>query len=228
MGRVKSLTGKTETPVLMTEGGAIAGSAAIVQWLDAQVPQPTLLPADTALREEALALERRFDEDFTPRIRRVVLHTLLRSPRYFAAIFGDGRPAWQQLAYACTVPLAAPLVRKGNGITAASVEDGHRAAQEALDLVASRSAATGYLVGGRFSIADLTAAAALATIVRPPNSPMSSPQPVHEAAACLVQRYAVHPGAAWVRRIYAAHRGAASDFDGAAPERTPSEQRRAA
>jgi hypothetical protein len=57
---------------------------------------------------------------------------------------------------------------------------------------------------------------------------MSSPQPVHEAAACLVQRYAVHPGAAWVRRIYAAHRGAASDFDGAAPERTPSEQRRAA
>jgi glutathione S-transferase len=220
MMKVKALTGRTGTPVLVTSEGPIDGSSAIVQWLEVRWPQPALLPADKAERDEALAIERRFDDDLTPRMRRVVLETLLASPSYFAAIFGDGRPRWQQIAYACTVPLAAPLVRRGNGIAgAASLEDGHRAAAEALTFVAERSAASGFLIGRALSIADISAAAALAPIVRPPSSPMRAPQPVHAATAALVERYAAHPGSAWVRKIYAAHRGVAADFDGPATAR---------
>jgi glutathione S-transferase len=215
MGVVKRLTGRTATPVLVHEAGAIDGSAHIVEWLEANYPTPALLPADAAQRDEALRIQRRFDDDLTPRMRRTALDALLQEPGMFARIFADGAPAWKRIAYACIVPLAAPLVRKGNGIAgAASVEDGHRAAAEAFDFVAQRSAATGYLCGSTFSIADLTAASTLAAFVKPADSPMACPQPVGPVFQALMDRYARHPGADWTRRIYAQHRGSRSDFDG--------------
>ncbi len=215
LGAVKRLTGRTATPVLVHDGEAIDGSARILEWLDARYPSPALLPADPAQCEEALRIQHWFDDDLTPRMRRTVLDTLLAQPGMFARVFGDGASAFKRGAYACIVPLAAPLVRKGNGITGPdSVADGHRAATQALDFVAQRSSATGYLSGNTFSIADLTAAAALAMLVRPANSPMSSPQPVASVFQALIDRYRAHPGAQWVRRIYATHRTAQADFDG--------------
>ena len=216
MGVVKRLTGRTETPVLVHDGGVLDGSARILEWLEAQHPTPALLPADAAQRAEALRIQRWFDDDITPRMRRTVLEALLQQPSMFARVFGDGAPALKRWAYACIVPLAAPLVRKGNGITGPeAVEDGHRAAAEAFNFVAERSAATGYLCGDTFSIADLSAASTLAVFVKPQNSPMASPQPVGSSFQALMDRYAKHPGADWVRRIYAQHRGSHSDFDGA-------------
>jgi len=162
-----------------------------------------------------LRIQRWFDDDITPRMRRTVLDALLQQPSMFARVFADGAPALKRWAYACVVPLAAPLVRKGNGITGPeSVQDGHRAAAEAFDFVFYRGAATGYLCGDAFSIADLTAASTLAVLVKPPNSPMACPQPVGLGFQALMERYAEHPGAGWVRRIYAQHRGSRSDFDG--------------
>ncbi len=215
MATVKRLTGRTGTPVLVHEGGALDGSARIIEWLDAHAGAPALIPADPGQREEALRIQRWFDEDLTPRIRRPVLDALLQQPGYFARVFADGAPALKRIVYACVVPLAAPLVRKGNGITGApAIEDGHRAATEALDFVAARSAATGYLCGPAFSVADITAAATLAVLIRPVDTPMSCPQPVAPGFRVLMERYAHHPGAAWVRRIYAQHRVARRDFEG--------------
>lgn len=215
IGVVKRLTGRTTLPVLRHDAGVIDGSARIIEWLDAQQATPSLLPADPALRAEALRIQAWFDDDLTPRIRRPVLQALLQQPGYFARIFADGAPAWKRWAFACMVPLAAPLVRQGNGISGgASIDDGHRAAAEALDFVAARSAASGYLCGSSFTLADLTAASTLAVLVRPVDSPMSCPQPVAAGFRALMDRYAQHPGATWVRRIYARHRGARSDFDG--------------
>lgn len=212
---VKRITGRTTTPVLLHDGGAIDGSALVIDWLEARYPSPALMPADAAQRDEALRIQRWFDDDLTPRMRRTVLDALLQQPSMFARIFGDGRSAFKRWAYTCIVPLAAPLVRKGNGITGpAAVEDGHRAAAQALEFVAQRSAATGYLSGSAFSVADLTAASALAMFVKPVNSPMTSPQPIAPAFQALIDRYKAHPGAAWVQRIYAKHRASQRDFDG--------------
>ena len=212
---VKRLTGRTGTPVLLHDGVALDESARIIDWLDTHHWLPPLLPRDPAERDEALQIQRWFDHDLTPRIRRVVLDALLRQPSYFARTFADGAPALKRAAYACVVPLAASMIRKGNGITGpATVEDGHRAATEALDFVTARAAATGYLCGNTFSLADITVASTLATLVPPADSPMSSPQPVASSFRALVERYAQHPGAAWVRTIYRKHRVARCDFDG--------------
>jgi glutathione S-transferase len=220
MGVLKPLTGHTGTPVVRHDGGVIDGSARIVEWLDAMYPQPPLIPADTAARDEALRIQRWFDDDLTPRIRRTVLDALLANPGYFSRVFCDGRSRAVQIAYAMIVPLAAPLVRKGNGITGPeAVEDGHAAARQALDFVADRAAATGYLVGESFTVADLTAASTLAVLARPKGSPMAAPQPVSPVFGALMARYAAHPGIAWTMGIYAHNRSAAMDFDGLSKSR---------
>ncbi len=141
MGVVKKLTGHTQTPVLVLEDGSVvAGSARIVEWLERQHPEPRLLPDAPADREQALAIQQRFDDDITPRIRRSVLDALLRRPRYFAAVFAEAESPLKQRLYSFIVPLAAPVVRKGNGITgAAAVADGIAAAHEALDFVAAQA-----------------------------------------------------------------------------------------
>jgi glutathione S-transferase len=213
---VRRLTGRTTTPVIVDDdGSAIDGSARILQWLEARRPAPPLLSPHAADRDEALRIERWFDDDLTPRMRRAVLQALLAQPTGFAAVFGDGLPAWQRAAYACAVPLAAPLVRKGNGITGrASVDDGLRAAEQALDFVVERAGRDGHLVGGAFGAADLVAASTLAVIVCPPDSPMAKVPGIGKSFRALMQRFATHPGAEWTRRIYARHRGATRDFDG--------------
>jgi glutathione S-transferase len=212
---VRRLTGCTHTPVIVADGRAIDGSARILEWIEARWPQPALFPTDATDRAEALRIQQWFDEDLTPRIRRVVLDALLRQPAAFAGVFGDGRPPLQRLAYAIAVPLAAPLVRKGNGIAGeASVEDGHRAARQALDFVAERAGAEGYLVGARFGLADLTAGSTLAGLAQPPASAMAGPQPCGAAFAALRRRFEAHPAIGWTRQLYARHRGASRDFDG--------------
>ena len=68
---VKKLTGRTTTPVLLAEGQAIDGSARIIDWLEARYPDPPVLPAHATERAEALRIQSWFDDDLTPRMRRV-------------------------------------------------------------------------------------------------------------------------------------------------------------
>ena len=215
IAKVKRLTGRSHTPVLLHDGEALDGSARILAWLEERFPEPALYPADAGERKEALRLEEWFDDDIAPRGRRAVLAALLETPGYFGQVFGAGRWRVTQFGYALIVPLADKLVRKGNGIAGPeTVQDGLDAFAKGLEFVAARSAATGYLVGAGFSVADLAAASALATCVDPPASPMARPQPMPAPFRAFLDRFAQHPGAQWVRDIYAKHRQASVDFDG--------------
>jgi glutathione S-transferase len=211
---VRRLTGCSGTPVLCHEAGVIHGSARILDWLEQQHPAPALYPANPADRAEALRIQTWFDDDITPRIRRPVLDALLQSPRYWAEVFGDGKSPLARSTYSWLVPLARPLICKGNGITGpASVADGLAAVEQALDFVASRARGA-YLTGERFGLADLAAASTLAVAIDPADSPMTRPRPRSQAFDAFVRRFSGHPGADWVRDIYARHRMAAADFEG--------------
>jgi len=87
-------------------------------------------------------------------------------------------------------------------------------ALQALDFVAERAGADGYLVGSALSLADLTAASTLAVLAQPPHSPTAGPQPYGAAFATLLRCFEAHPAVAWTRQLYARHRDAGRDFDG--------------
>jgi len=205
--KIKKLTGQTATPVLRIDGQVIAGSARILDELERRYPDPMLMPADEAGRRRVLEIQKRFDEDWTPRMRRAVLTTLMDEPDYWARTFGADHSRLKQRLYALVLPLARGLVRKGNGITGPeSVADGFTAAKEALDFVEQETKATGYLVGDRFTLADLVAASSLAFCCDPPHPDMERPIPHCRGVAAWILAWHDHVGVALVKTMYENHR----------------------
>ena len=67
--RVKRLTGRTETPVLVDGEEVVAGSAAILARLEQRFPDPPLEPTLPAARERAFEIAREFDAEVGPAVR---------------------------------------------------------------------------------------------------------------------------------------------------------------
>lgn len=203
MGKVRRISGQTATPVLVIDGRATAGSAAILRELDRLQPSPPLFTQ----MPEVVAVEEMFDNDLGPRISRKVLALLLEDRGYFCRVFAEGQNSINRIAYRMMRPLAQGMVRRGNGITGQmAIDDGESALQEGLAFVAERSRATGYLAGYSLTAADIAAASILAMAVDPPNSTMTKPRPMPASTANWIASIQAHPGALWVRAIYARHR----------------------
>ncbi len=204
---IRRLSGQAQTPVLAVDNEVIPGSAAIIDRLERDFPLPSLYPEDASLRQEALALQARFDEEVGPATRTVIFSRLIDEEDYLCSMFGRAAAPLKRTIYRASLPLAKPMIAKGNGtVDPENVRRCFALTEATLDEVAERTAATGYMVGDRFSVADLTAAALLAPLVNPSHPDMARPQPVPDSVATLVAGYAGHPAVAWVNRMYAEHR----------------------
>lgn len=211
---VQRLSGQSATPVLRLEGRWIAGSAAILDALDAAVPTPPLWPLG-ADRSLGALIEQRFDEDWGPRMRRAILAALMTDLDYLCACFAGHAPGSQRMIYRALAPFAKGMIAKGNGIAGPiSIRDGAVAAREALDFVESQRGGNPYLAGDSFSGADLAAASHLAVLCDPPGSSMDRPTPRPKALRELLSTFATHPGIAWTLGVYREHRGPRADFEG--------------
>ena len=210
MKPVMKLTGQRKTPVVRFGDTFVSGSANILAALEERFPNPALYPADPADRARALEVQRYFDEEIGPRIRRPVLEACLQDGTYLASVFAADKGAGTRLAYKLLMPVAKGKVRAGNGITGPeTIEDGIRGTEEGLDFIANNRDGD-FLVGDRFSIADLTAASILAPAVDPPGSPMERPHPRPATVTAWLDSWTDHPGAAWVNEMYRNYRSAGS------------------
>lgn len=218
---VGRLTGQTETPVVRFADRVVHGSADILDELEKRYPAPPLYPADAEERRRALEIQRRFDDDVGPGVRRALFGVLLPFTAYASGAFAEGRSAFARAVYRATFPLIGGVMRSKVGLDRRGIETGLAATSEGLDFVARESERTGQLVGDRFSVADLVAAALLAPAVQPPDSPMHLPEPRPEPFERWLERWASHPGAAWVLRQYREHRGTSAAI-GSSPARASS------
>ena len=193
-------------PIARIDGQTIADSSAIVAALEWRFPDPPLLPSDAGARRRALQLEDWFDRNLGPYIRRFVFHELRRDPARMEAI---ARSAAPDLA----ARLGRGLVPFSNSLTGIRyLSSGARAAERArekvlaaLQQLESELGGERYLAGGRFSVADLTAASLLYPIVLPPEAepPVKDmPDAVESFRAGLRDR----PGYRWVQEMFRLHR----------------------
>ena len=159
------------TPVLTLDGRSIGDSTAIIAALEERWPQPPLYPEDPAERRRALELEDYFDEELGPHLRRAVYHELLDPARARGA--ADG--ARSVPLRGGSVPAAVPA---GGGAGSASASRSPKRPRSTAVNEPSPSwsgskrelGPSGYLVGDRFTVADLTAASLLYPVVRRPSS----------------------------------------------------------
>lgn len=204
--RIRSISGQTQVPVLKVDGRFVHGSAAIVDLVEKRWPTPALYPAEPAARDEALAIQARLDEDLDPDIRRAGFECMLEDAAYVTATFAPDKPAWTRRLYQATFPLTRIVMKKAMNITPEAARRSRAKVEAALDFLAEKSAATGYLVGDAFSVADLTAVSLLgpALDIERPDAKAAAPRPPRYAALC--EEWNRHPAMAWAAGIWKRHR----------------------
>ncbi|MCB0875334.1 MAG: glutathione S-transferase family protein [Solirubrobacterales bacterium] len=199
-------------PVLVLDGRAIGDSSAIIAALEELAPEPPLYPSDREERRRALEIESWFDAELGPYARSLVFHELRDSPGGFADFASPMLPGPVRKSRAA---------RSAGGLMAktytqvrwrvAGAEAGERARSQvllALDRL-ERELEHGdgtYLVGGRFSVADLTAASLFAPVVQPPEGPevaVEVPPSLEAFRASIAER----PGYRWVEETFRRDRG---------------------
>jgi len=204
---IRRLTGQQQVPVLVDGERIIPGSAAIVDYLETAHPEPALLPADPAERQQVLEVQRYFDAQIGGPLRAAAFQEWLTDTRYMSRLFATHAGPLARGAYSAAFPLIRVAMRATMRLGPEAAAEGLRRGAEGFAFVADRAGPSGYLVSDRFTLADLTAAAILAPAIMPPEFPYTPPQPIAPAVQAFLDRWRDHPGAAWVREMYRRHRG---------------------
>lgn len=200
------LCGQKQTPVLRHGKTLIKGSDSVIDYLEKQFPESALYPADPELKRRAIELQAWFDE-IGVSIRRAFFQEFLPETQYAADLFSIGFPESTRAIYRAAFPVTRTILKLDMKITKQSAEEGYLRAQEALDFIAKNRGPQGYLVGDRFSVADLTAAVVLFSVVLPEELGIEFPSPRPLGIERWLQCWADHPSTSWVREMYSQHRG---------------------
>jgi glutathione S-transferase len=195
-------------PVLRLDGRNIGDSTAIVAALEERYPDPPLYPADVAERRRALELEDYFDEELGPHVRQLAWHEFGKDRERFTELME------QTAAYARLY--TALRFRAGD---AAEAERNRAQVLAALDRLEAELGDGEYLVGERFSVADLTAASLLYPLAQPEEGPLKPGSPSARGFEAFREPLERRRGIEWVKEMFRRHRKSAK---GEATAPTPS------
>jgi len=204
--------GGRTVPVFVTgEGEVIADSTDIMRWADGRLAPEHRLYPDGELGAQAAALESELDEGLGPDGRLWVYHQTLPEIDRLRPWALAGLPRWEQLVFRASGPLVGVAVSRYLGVDDASSAAALRSAEAAFDDVAQRLAdGRRFLLGDRFTAADLTFAALAAPVLVP--NLYGSPLPPLEAMAPetghQVRRMRAHPAGRFADRLYREERWA--------------------
>jgi glutathione S-transferase len=198
-------------PILSIDGQRISDSTAIIAALEELYPEPRLYPIDTTERLRALALEDYFDEELGPAIRLFAWHEFGKDRESFQALMKSTAPgALAKLPPGLTVAYARAFTALR--FRADDDEKAERARTKVLASLDRLEAELGdgeYLVGDRFSVADLTAASLFYPLAQPDEGPMPANQEAAAGFEAFRQPLLERRGVQWVKEMFRRHRNPA-------------------
>jgi glutathione S-transferase len=205
---------RTSVPVLVSGDRVLSDSTDILDFADAQAPSSRkLYPTDAGAKADVEALVADFDKRFGPNIRRVLYFYLLPRRELCFALMDQRTPAGERALPRITFPLLRAGMRRFMSVEEPRAMESKDETLRVLDAMEKRlGGSRPYLVGDRFTAADLTFASLVAPAIMPLEHSIRFPS-VDELpgpAADLVRDVQTRPIATYVRRVYREHRPAAS------------------
>jgi glutathione S-transferase len=206
-------------PVMRIGDRTYTDSTEIIAALETLKPDPPLYPRDRTQRARALELEDWFDEHVGPAVRHLVFSLLMTDEQGFEqaalAMTPLGPLARMSALRGGAARLTRTVISSRFGIGSGAEQERNAAAvRQAFDRLDAELGDGEHLAGDSFSVADLTAAAMLYPLVRPPEAPQ-----VFRRSA-VVERWCEplteRPGWRWVRETYRRHRSGSGVRPGAA------------
>jgi len=205
----RPLGNRRTVPILLRGREIWDDSTDILLHLDTQSrPEAHLYPDDPAQRAEVLALEDRFDEKLGPATRRWAYFHLLPDKALALRAVGAGVGKVELALGSAMFPLARLLLHRGLNITPQSAQRSLERIDALYAEVAERLAdGRKFMVGERFSAADLAFAALSAPALLPDGYPIQvlltdlPPEMAREIA-----RLRATPAGAFALRMYRDHR----------------------
>ena len=161
--------GGRTVPVLVTPERVLRDSNEIVRFVDEQLPRARrLLPEDAAQRAEVTAWVEALDRGLGPAVRRYLYFYVLRDREAAVELLASTGPAWERRAVRATFPMMRAVMMRGLKITPAGAKRSHERIMRTLTTVeAGLAEGRQFLVGERFTAADLTLASLASLLLRP-------------------------------------------------------------
>ena len=202
--------GRSTVPVLVTDhGDVLDDSTRILHWADTRVEPGRALYPEGELGAAAAALERSLDDGLGPDGRLWMYHETLPVVGELEPWALAGVPAWERRLFLVSGRLVERALRRYLDIDAAAATSARERVEGVFDDVAERLAdGRRFLLGDRFTAADLTFAALAAPMLLPAGygSPLPPPELLPATMAETVLRLRAHPAGAFADRLYAEER----------------------
>lgn len=202
--------GCRSVPVLVVGSQTIPDSHSIVQWAAAHGGDGRLYPADEGLRARVIEIEQYADRELGPHVRRWAYSYLLAAPQLLRPCFSRGVTRLERLIASPVVLAARPLIRRGYRVDEARGRASlARAAQAMGQISAWLADGRRYLVGNRFTAADLAVASLAAPLVCAPQYGGALPpfDALPVAMCADIERLRADRAGAFVLEMYARERG---------------------
>lgn len=207
------LSAQNQLPILRVDGKVFYDSSVILEELERVYSQPRLFPEAPEELQRALELQSYYDDEVAPALRRLFWSTYIQHPAWCARMATDGYGAISRVLWRASLPFTLPLYRRNMGLDRVSVRNARSNLKGYFDRLEQQVGPHGFLVGNHFSVADLTAAAVMTAIVRPPEFPYPLPEPWSEELLALREQVSSYPACNWVLDIYKNHRGRSCEND---------------
>jgi glutathione S-transferase len=165
----------SSVPILVDGDQTIQGSSAIIDHLDARFPEFRLTPEGSAERAQARELEQWLDRELGETLRRAFYVDALRHPEVVVPLFTQGGPWWGPLFYRMSFAFVAARIREMYSLSHERVAADRSSLDAVFERVSSLLSGRRFLVGDRFTRADLTFSALAGPLFDPPEHPVRWP-----------------------------------------------------
>ncbi len=176
--RVGQMVGGQSVPILVTPTAIFRSSDEILNHVDSIAPETLkLYPTNPEQRQQMTELVTLFDTVLAPAVRLWTYSYIMNQPDVVKPLWCQGVPWIEQLLFPIVFPWMRTTVSQMYGISDTSIDSSYQTISEVFDRVNGLLAdGRAYLVGDRFSAADLAFATLAAAIVSPPNYGIQLPE----------------------------------------------------